>query len=364
MRILIGTNHFQEYAGSELVVLEMAECFFQEGCSVTICANFVADPMKKAAESSGISTLIASEDINAFDFDLVLTINQIAPLFTYKESKEMREHTRFIFLHVDINFCLSQLGLIHEPILADEVWFNSEEMKDHFVAKGSTIEKSYIFYNAAPSRFWLEKRPYNSKISNILMISNHLPEELKELKVLLKKKGISVKHIGQNGDEYGRIGPKILNNSDVVISIGKTAQYCVAHKTPFFVYDHFGGPGYLTPDNFERASRFNFSGRCCETKKSAEQLVDELDTGYCNAVKFFSNLENEKIGKFRLRPQIISLLSRVSESQTNSERLSLIENYRQEMEKEQALARGAAMFYRMWRGAHLTVEHYRSKEKS
>src|SRR5690606_28711208 len=100
--------------------------------------------------------------------------------------------------------------------------------------------------NAAPPRFWRLEREYSPTLKSVLLVSNHLPDELLELKQELLRRGIAVKHMGRNGDDYGRLGPKALLESDLVVSIGKTAQYCLASRTPLFVYDHFGGPGYLT----------------------------------------------------------------------------------------------------------------------
>lgn len=361
MRILLGTNHFQEIAGSELVILEFAELFRQMEHEVCICANFLGAPMKGMAERAGCELRLADDSINAFEFDLVMAINQVAPLFRYEESEAMRPATRFVFMHVDLNFTLSQPGLVHEPMLADEIWLHSEEAKAHFIELGLPRSKTYLFHNAAPPRFWRLEREYSPTLKSVLLVSNHLPDELLELKQALLKRGIAVKHMGRNGDDYGRLGPKALLEADVVVSIGKTAQYCLASRTPLFVYDHFGGPGYLTEENLEEAAWYNFSGRCCQRKVGAAALADALIEGYPAAVKFIQELPNPRRGRFRLRPQLLQLLERISESPSNVERLRALEPHRLSMHHEQALAKAAGMFYRMWRGAHLTVQRLKSQ---
>lgn len=361
MRILLGTNHFQEIAGSELVMLEFAELFRQMEHEVCICANFLGAPMKVMAERAGCALRLADDGINAFEFDLVMVINQVAPLFRYEQSDAMRPVTRFVFMHVDLNFTLSQPGLVHEPILADEIWLHSEEAKAHFIELGVPRSKTYLFHNAAPPRFWQPERAHSPELKNLLLVSNHLPEELENLKRVLAGRGVKVKHMGRNGDDYGRLGPKALLEADVVVSIGKTAQYCLASRTPLFVYDHFGGPGYLTEENIEQAAWHNFSGRCCQRKLDAEALADELLAGYPAAVKYIQGLRNQQRGRFRLRPQLLQLLERLSESPPNVERLRVLESHRLSMHHEQALAKAAGMFYRMWRGAHLTVQRLKSQ---
>jgi hypothetical protein len=54
---------------------------------------------------------------------------------------------------------------------------------------------------------------------------------------------------------------ELLDHYDCVISIGKTVQYCLVQGIPVFLYDRFGGPGYLNESNYELAEYYNFSGR-------------------------------------------------------------------------------------------------------
>lgn len=363
MRILLGTNHFQEIAGSELVIQEFAELFIHAGHEVVITANFVGQPMQGMAERAGATTCLASAELNALEFDLVMVINQVAPLLSYAASTVMRPATRFVFLHVDLNFTLSQPGLVHEPLLADEIWLHSEEAKDYFIGEGLPEEKVRLFHNAAPPRFWRPEREYRQRLERVAIVSNHLPEELAGMAALLREQGMAVTHHGRGGDSYGRIGPGALLDADVVISIGKTVPYCLASRTPVFIYDHFAGPGYLSAENLERAAWYNFSGRCSRTPRSAEQLATELVEGYAEGVAFMRELPEAQRGAYRLRPQLMKLLERIEHTLPNGERLEALEAHRQAMRHEKALAEAAGMFYRMWRGAHLTVQRLRAGQQ-
>lgn len=152
-------------------------------------------------------------------------------------------------------------------------------------------------------------------------------------------------------------------DADVVISIGKTVPYCLASRTPVFIYDHFAGPGYLNAENLERAAWYNFSGRCSRTPRSAEQLATELVEGYSEGVAFMRELPEAQRGAYRLRPQLMKLLERIEHTLPNGERLEALEAHRQAMRHEKALAEAAGMFYRMWRGAHLTVQRLRAQQQ-
>lgn len=364
MRILLGTNHFQEIAGSELVVQEFAELFLNMGHEVVITANFVGQPMRGMAERAGATTCLATDEINALEFDLVMVINQIAPLLGYKATMAIRPATRFVFMHVDLNFKLSQPGLIHEPLLADEIWLHSEEAKDYFIGEGLPEQKVSLFHNAAPPRFWRPEREYRELLERVVIISNHLPDELTGMAMILRQQGVTVVHYGRNGEAYRRISPKVLLDADVVITIGKTVQYCIASRTPVFIYDHFAGPGYLNADNFETAAWFNFSGRCFQKARSAEQLATDVVDGYQAGKAFMREMPDSQRGRYRLRPQLIKLAERIEATTSNAQRLKMINENAQPMRHEAALAKGAGMFYRMWRGAHLTVEKLKKENNT
>lgn len=100
-----------------------------------------------------------------------------------------------------------------------------------------------------------------------------------------------------------------MHASDLIVSIGKSAPYALASGVPVFVYDHFGGPGYLTHDNFDRAARFNFSGRCCERRLDASALAQEIVEGYASGCAFIRELGTERLARYQLEPYLDAMLA-------------------------------------------------------
>ncbi len=85
--------------------------------------------------------------------------------------------------------------------------------------------------------------------------------------------------------------PKLMNcdllkDADVVITIGKTVQYCLVSGTPVYVYDHYGGVGFLNDKNYEVAKIHNFSGREAR-RKSGEKIAAEIMNKYEKAFPFY-----------------------------------------------------------------------------
>ena len=67
LRVLVLTNHFSNFAGSELVALHTAQWFAARGDAVTIGANSAGAPIMKYAEGIDVTTDIAALKLSAFD---------------------------------------------------------------------------------------------------------------------------------------------------------------------------------------------------------------------------------------------------------------------------------------------------------
>lgn len=141
---------------------------------------------------------------------------------------------------------------------------------------------TYVFKNSANKSFFDEYIPRNFDLKNIAIISNHVPDDLMQVKINLSDK-YNVIVLGA-GSEQRLVDAKLLTSFDLVITIGRTVQQCFASGTPVYVYDYFGGPGYITQDNIQLAEDHNFSGRGFGKKDVMDLQMDILN-GYENNLK-------------------------------------------------------------------------------
>jgi hypothetical protein len=187
---------------------------------------------------------------------------------------------------------------------------NSEETRDRLVCMGVDYRDVLNFKNAAPRRFGvrLNSQCRTNSLTELLVVSNHIPDEVLGAINLLKKRGVSVKVFGLRKIER-RISEHDIQNADAVLTIGKTVQYALLSEVPVFCYDHFGGPGWLTRENFDKASHYNFSGRCCGTRYSSREIVDDLILGYEDAVRAVLELKAEFGREFQIDRYIDQLCS-------------------------------------------------------
>jgi hypothetical protein len=143
-----------------------------------------------------------------------------------------------------------------------------------------------VFYNAAPPAFFADPLalPPPGPLKSVVLISNHAPPEATEALAMLADKAVSTRHIGV-GYDYRLIQPADIAGADAVISIGKSVAYAIAQRKPVYMYDHFGGDGWLTPENFVYSQTYNFSGRPTRRKRTAEAIVREIQDGYTDAAQ-------------------------------------------------------------------------------
>lgn len=288
-RVLITQNQLFNLSGSEIVTLELAEFFSNEGCAVTVLTNVYGKPIKSHFEELDNVTVYglhqkAAQDLDAQSFDLIWIHHS---LLTEKLARQLATpDNNYETLPIVIYNHMSTLNPLEWPVnleventYADLVLYVSESARDIYHEVGVKFPNEAIFANPAPARFWegkKKRRPINAEKLNLLVVSNHPPIELLDALKVVEQKGHKVVYRGRfEQAESKRISPDDISLTDIVVTIGKTVQYSLASGVMVYCYDRFGGPGFLNKDNFDRARYNNFSGRGFE-QKSSDQIIKEL----------------------------------------------------------------------------------------
>lgn len=288
LRVLVLTNHFSNFAGSELVALHTAQWFAARGDAVAIGANSVGAPIMKYAEGIDVTTDIAGLKLPAFDLiwcqhDLLslLPIEQF-----YEASASAVPHVAYASLSPFEPYEHFDAGLARA--LSAEIFANSPETAAEIIARNRGVvapSQVRVFYNAAPEAFWRRPTaPSAEALGSLLIISNHVPPELLEAVALLQARGIKTRLMGLHR-EFDLVGPNEIAAADAVVTIGKSVVYAIAQQKPVYIYDHFGGDGWLTRASYALNAENNFSGRPNRRKLNARALVTEITEGYADAVR-------------------------------------------------------------------------------
>lgn len=306
-RIVIANSQFHEFAGSEITTLELAEEFSARGCEVAIASFEFGGEITSIAQGRGFRLIdLSHADLSGELFDLAWVHH---PPAYYALFLDCGAKTR-----TTISSSLSHFEPLESPPIAispiHRRLVNSEEnlefSRTHYPDLIPLLE---VFPNAAPRQFWEpSQREAPTTLRSIAIVSNHPPEELLRAAELLRAQSIIVDFFGSTWNAT-RITPTLLDRYSAVITIGRTTQYCLARRLPVFCYDHFGGPGWIVPENIRSAASKNFSGRCTPRKTDAEQLVAELVDHYAGALSQAEELYRFAADRYSLERNVGRLLA-------------------------------------------------------
>ena len=238
-RILISNAHLVEIGGSELVAIELAEEYAQRGWEVMLYSPKISESVfrmidKRVTVTGKQPDLMCGWDI-IWDHHGVL-IHQL----------ERRPGTTIVTNHMSSYVDVEKPK--YDPFTPHRIFANSKETIASM--HRNYAEHAELMQNPAP-RMWSKNL---ARGTAAVFISKHRPQELERL-----VDSLALPSVTYNGGV--RITRAHYAHARFVVCNGKSVQYALVSGVPVFLYDHFGGPGWLTEENFEKAAYHNFSGR-------------------------------------------------------------------------------------------------------
>jgi hypothetical protein len=333
--VLVTQGFLMNIAGSETVTFEVAQHFSVSGARVTIVTNGIADIWSQRFLGLVNCTVVMANDplldglLRADPPDLAWIHHQLVPEFILRN----RESTTVVFNHMSGAHPLEYpFSTAVVRALASLVVFNAKEILDIQAATGILVgipsNRHAVFGNPAPDAFYVETPRPRPALSKLLVVSNHIPEELFEAIALIRSwHEIEVDVIGLESHKGARvepITPAIILGADAVITIGKTVQYSIASGVPVYLYDKFGGPGWLSSGTFFQAQEFNFSGRSFGNK-SAGAIAEEIIEGFATATAESQELHALHARSLTLGGRMPALLAAAHDAGRPGGRLSELE---------------------------------------
>lgn len=280
MKTILMTNaYIKNYTGSEIDTITIAKHFIDNGYHVDIFT------LEK-------------------EYPLLYDVDKRIRVINYPENDLLYEHYDYIWAH---HYPLLDYILFEKNIKANYIHYISlsayegfEAYPDYYKdlsltsvlskeAKLKNIEEGYIVenINIFPNYINLDiqKKIYipNKVLKKICIVSNHIPKELEYIKKYFEEENINVEIYGKD-HTYQLITPELLCDYDLVISIGKTINLAIGLGIPCFVYDRFGGDGYILSNNIKNSFEYNFSGRYLGIKYSTLELVEKIKLGYFECI--------------------------------------------------------------------------------
>lgn len=280
MNILITNFEIKQYSGSEINAATIGKRFKELGYTVYMAALDFGNPLLEDVQEDSFDVLInlldGDFDFSSIEFDIVWAHHSFM-LDWLIFDKGLRAKKI-------LNSSLSPVEVFEvAPVYANDINMsiaNSKETETRLIEDG--ITNVYLLENYSFNSYF-EKNIEVKELKKIAIVSNHVPDELFEVVNKLEKNNYEVQIYGIQGKKEF-ITDEVLKDYDVIITIGKTVQYAMSLKIPVYIYDRFGGPGYLTMENMELNRDHNFSGRGYDKKtvdviytEIVEQFNDELN---------------------------------------------------------------------------------------
>jgi len=275
MNICILCSTLRNYAGSERIVYELSRTLSHLGHTISIgcidIGDFYYNEMSEYLITDGLELL---ND----EYDIVINLHWPSFFYFFKDGLKSKKI---------IHFSLSAFEPLESPFKGEDyfdlVICNSCETESQIKLITENINTK-VFPNSIRTDNYVPK-DRNRKLERIIIVSNHPPEELLDAIPIFIDNGITVDLIGGTKDNCVLINNDTLNQYDLVVTIGYTAVMAMSLKIPVYIYDHFGGDGWIG-DNLDENFHYNFSGRPNGIKRTELEIFEDVYFNFSNNLHY------------------------------------------------------------------------------
>jgi len=271
LKILLGTNHYYSYTGSETFAYTLALALREAGHEVHLFSPYAAGSIVHRTQGHGVPVFSDLQGLKDHRYDLIHVSHSLVAY----ETRQVFPDTPLVFQSHGVLPFLEQpprddLGIARYLAV-------SEEVRDHLHQQGVPMDRIDIFRNCVDtSRFW-SYADIQPVPKTLLIMSGRMGADTRAI-VLEAAKQVNVRVLstGEQGTicEYPE---SLINQADIVISLGRGILEALACGRAALVYDYMGGDGLVTPESIDEIQKCNFSGRRFARKYTAQDLVQEIN---------------------------------------------------------------------------------------
>ena len=259
MKILLGTHYLAKTGGTENYTYALAMELKKLGHDVEHFA-IVRGGISSLLEENGIPFMSADH------YDLILANHTtvVEKLWSYG----------YI-----IQTCHGTLPELEQPSpYADAYVGVSEEVKGHLQKLGF---EATVIPNGIDCKRFYPKKPVSPKLTTVLSLSqSDVANDF--IRRCCEKAGLKFLQCNKFTDDVWSI-EDIINESDLVVGLGRSAYDAMACGRAVLVYDlreqymgEFLGEGMLTPQNIEKSMSCNCTGKASRLKYDEQSFIAEM----------------------------------------------------------------------------------------
>ena len=307
MKILITNHHLLDYAGSEIYMLNLTKGLKRFGHDIIVYSKFI-DKLKNDFKITGIRYTSDLDSIKNELFDIAHVHHNIS-------AYEVRYH----FSKLPILFLShGSTPFLEKPPVIDlniqQYGAVSKIVKDMLITCQVSPKNIKIMPNIVDETLFCPVGKISSKPKTALLLSSRIDEKREQaIRNACDSMGIQLRAVGLRfGWVPNKDLPKIINQSDIVFTIGRgVIETMMCGRIPF-IYDIHGGCGILTPKIFYKSLEYSFSGKYLGKNYSASEIVKEINKKYSNNLA--NDLQRLAISNFSINnniPKIIKIYEHV-----------------------------------------------------
>lgn len=259
MKILLGTHYLAKTGGTESYTYALAMALQQMGHEVEHFA-IVRGEVSSVLEEKGIPFMSKS------NYDLILANHTtvLEKLYT---------------LGFVIQTCHGNIAELEQPSpYADAYVAVSEEVREHLRSKG--FQAAAVIPNGIDCNRFCPKTPVSQTLKTVLSLcqSDTANDFIRKC---CEQSGIQFLQSNKFTDNVWLV-EDLINKSDLVIGLGRSAYDAMACGRCVLVYDYreymdeFLGDGMLTPESIGKSMLCNCSGRANRIKYDEQGFIEEM----------------------------------------------------------------------------------------
>lgn len=276
--------------GSPIHILEYGKYLVSAGHRVSYAAVLIEPPIRELFSEYGIPVHYPDEVPGDQPYDIVWAYHTFLLPYLISHGHKFK---KLVASSLSPFHLLERISFYHA--YATMLTAVSPEVQ-RFHRDTLNIELELVPNHIPDDFFAYPIRNFPDSPRKIAVISNHPPQEILDL----SHTGIRINYFGSSVNNSVLMTPGIMLDHDRIISIGKSVFYGLGLGIPVYEYDHFGGCGYITGENMDRAADCNFSGRPECRKLSSQQIMDEIISGYANARSQLALVRNLAEKRYKL----------------------------------------------------------------
>ena len=259
MRILLGTHYLAKTGGTESYTFALAMELKRLGHEVEHFA-IIRGGVSSMLEEKGVPFMTSDH------YDLILA--------NHTTVVEQLWPKGFI-----VQTCHGNIAELEQPSpYADAYVAVSEEVREHLRSKG--YRAAAVIANGIDCNRFCQKKPVSPTLQTVLSLcQSDVANDF--IRRCCQQEGIRFLQSNKFTDNVWSI-EELINESDLVIGLGRSAYDAMACGRCVLVYDfrdymgEFLGDGMLTPDSIEHSMLCNCSGRASRRKFDEQTFIAEL----------------------------------------------------------------------------------------